>query len=1289
MASNSIELDLKLTSASEKLLKELEDLEGKTTKATIDLQFKNYDKLQSINKLDGATIKPTIDIQFKNFDKLQSINALIDKTINTTVNLEVKGLDKLDGLKDIASSIEDAFQKLSKLDLSNLTSALSNVSTQISEIRSLTGTFDEISKFNQSVPLDRVKNQLLAHNIEQRTGTSQSAIDSYRSKISKIDSQLALQPQGPYSDINENTRQREAQEKAIQDYQRRISLSTNPQGPSSSLSDHQKELENQEKAIQAYRKKVGIIPQGPSSKTGGLTEAREKFDALGLFQQKGQKSTIAQDFGLADESLLKDKTITGFLKDKFLGNGGSGLATVAEAIAGGTKGVTGLVGSGVGEFLGGPVGAAIGGTLLPAVVERFQEAFDKVAESLGKAINAAVQFQQSVVSLSGILQANTNVTSPSGRPLSIREQVATQNENAEKLLLKSRSKLLPLGIAGQQEAILVQAIASGAAQKGIILSDDEVATLAERFGSTILAQRPELLNNPQRLRVDVEDVLAGSGSASRTVLGSLVRPNLGPINRSATGDDLLGATSNLTGFTDAIKNSNLLSVQLQRLSGFADNATLNLGLVIAKFTGITEVTKGLADALQTVITAFDSAAAGIEEVKDNIRNALPKPVGDAIFGEQKTTEVKPEVEIRSLLRKVGISNEDVSQEAINVDFSPENVIKRLTQLQSSFGTKAEFDPALANVVSRGIIDSNAKILSRKLGGLDTGFAEDRTFASKLTIASNNKDIEALENKRKVLESQLGRQKSGGRGLIQNKEFLEENDNNIKDIKFDLAADDFAKNPIANFFLQNNPLLRGLGLGTFGMSAEERKGKEDELAGKESLAKGFQFDADKVNQIQQQIVKNEQEINAKRAANTKEMQNQVGLARELADLQTATIANLGPADGSNVRSASSKMAGILSEMEEQKKLLTGNKANDAKTQLRIDGTKARFKESVQQLNVAGIDQRLANTNTLTLAGRREAGFLGIQREIKGGAISAEIGKAKTESFDETNKLSSLQETTSLAKSVNDANLAIETAPLRFEELENALKKANFALEDFARNVELANASDEEKVVEAIRKAESSGSGINSDQLLKLNTKYGYDKAAQLVDEARGGEGFSFTKETREKLKADRGLDQTLVNVSKERTDVRDSSALNQARLNQTSAENNVKNFGNTLVSDKIQQTSNLQKLNELFGGQKDNPFKAAFETSAKELSGFFDEKGNVRADALNPGFKPNTLAQGTPGAFTFDPTKAASGKDSEMSKLNEKLTALVTSLDKLVAALAPSKLSESIGTAISKQFQVGN
>lgn len=265
------------------------------------------------------------------------------------------------------------------------------------------------------------------------------------------------------------------------------------------------------------------------------------------------------------------------------------------AFAGLFGGVQSLGGAAIGGAAFGGPGALVGSVAGQVITRAFAENLEKVTATLEKLADAGLVFQRSILGIASVLQNNTQVFNQAGNPASLTTSLAFQQRQAEQIQLAARSRLAPIGITGEKEATLVQGITTALGQRGITANANQTSNIAERIGATVLAQRPQLLENPTLFLRDVQDVFSGGPQAQRTLLSQIIRPSLQGIINAQSAEDIDKATQSLQGFVEAVKNSDNAAVQLNRLSGAIDLLQTSAGSDF--ISSLTPAFKALADAL--------------------------------------------------------------------------------------------------------------------------------------------------------------------------------------------------------------------------------------------------------------------------------------------------------------------------------------------------------------------------------------------------------------------------------------------------------------------------------------------------------------------------------------------------------------------------------------------------------------------------------------------------------------------------------------------------------------------
>lgn len=267
------------------------------------------------------------------------------------------------------------------------------------------------------------------------------------------------------------------------------------------------------------------------------------------------------------------------------------------AFAGLFGGLPSLAGGAAGGGFFGGQGVLVGSIAGQVGMRQLDQAIEHVVEQINKMGEAGLTFERSILGIASILQNNTQVFTQAGRPASLQSSLEAQQQKAIDIQLASRGRLAAIGISGSTEATLVQGLTAALGQRGILASPEQTAKIAERVGATILAQRPQLLENPTLLLRDIQDVFSGGPAAQRTLLSQVIKPSLQGIIQAGSAEDIDKATESLNGFVDAVKNSNNVAVQLNRLSGALDLLYTTAGSALVE--QLTPGVKSLADALRS------------------------------------------------------------------------------------------------------------------------------------------------------------------------------------------------------------------------------------------------------------------------------------------------------------------------------------------------------------------------------------------------------------------------------------------------------------------------------------------------------------------------------------------------------------------------------------------------------------------------------------------------------------------------------------------------------------------
>jgi hypothetical protein len=311
--------------------------------------------------------------------------------------------------------------------------------------------------------------------------------------------------------------------KALQDGANKVkSLKT-----SGRKGDERARLPQAVRLAKAQKEIFFLSPEQREDEEGSIKEIAERFRLNETLKDR-QGNDIA-GAGQAADRLRRGR----FFEAARLANPES---LVQLGFAGAFGGIPSLIGGAIGGASPlGPSGALLGSTLSQAVgqilFEKPIEAIKSVAEEIKE---SGLSLQRSILGITAIRQENVEVLGAGGKALGATQALDINQEKAREIQFAARAKLLPLGIGGQTEATFVQGVTSALSQRGLNANAQQTARIAELFGGAIQSQRPSLLENSQQLLKDLQDVLGGGPSASRTVLSQIVRPALPDIQKAGS-----------------------------------------------------------------------------------------------------------------------------------------------------------------------------------------------------------------------------------------------------------------------------------------------------------------------------------------------------------------------------------------------------------------------------------------------------------------------------------------------------------------------------------------------------------------------------------------------------------------------------------------------------------------------------------------------------------------------------------------------------------------------------------
>lgn len=699
LKSISPTVDLKFTKNSIKALENLDKLSTKGFNAKLNLSLSKESKqvLSGLNKWadKGLTAKVKLEIDKDSLKAIENLDRLKEKGFGAKFGLNIdkdsiKALENLDKMKtkgfdakfrlNIDKSSGSDYQKIERLKTKGIDvkTSLKLVGKDYQFLKKLKedGMLIRIMRPGSSNTLGASKQPMAVPRVSQ---TGLPLLDKSYSEAERLQE---------VEDLKRIVRSNEARNKRIETLRTKeeLNLKRKEEEKSASLLREKQDFFNEVRAAQ--NKAVNrIIKNDPETRR--LQEKQDFFSFIReaapraskrvennqnkniALQQKEIQRTLSDEnkyegrlfrinqsanYAALKEKERKAKEVSRARKEVVLGAG----LTLLE------KGPAEAIGSILGGVVGskfGPSGALAGSALGGGIATFTIKALESFTENVKKASEAGRSFESSILGIASVLQATTSVRSASGGALGTNAELKFQQGQALKIQKAARARLLPLGISGEREATLVQAIVAGAAQRGIQLDGDQAATLAERLGGAIQAQRPELLNNSAQLRRDIEDLL--SGLPNRTVLSSLVKGFAPGLGKATSAEQLLRASSGLASFPESLKGSSdnpIIAFQKfnSAIDQFATSAgdALNRSLVPAlnKLADIVgdpktiEGVEGIAKAIGTFATTSLNLALALDKVIKSPVGALLNPVG-AITGQTLKNANDSSIETDILLRK--------------------------------------------------------------------------------------------------------------------------------------------------------------------------------------------------------------------------------------------------------------------------------------------------------------------------------------------------------------------------------------------------------------------------------------------------------------------------------------------------------------------------------------------------------------------------------------------------------------------------------------------------------------
>jgi hypothetical protein len=304
-----------------------------------------------------------------------------------------------------------------------------------------------------------------------------------------------------------------------------------------------------------------------------------------------------------------------------------------SVLAGAVLGSTPLLGGGV--ALGAKVAQGVG-----ALIEPILHAFTEVR---GQFEEAGKAYERSILGIASVLQSTTQVFDRFGnalRPGQIADQLSFQTLQAKKIQGAARAELRELGVGGSQEALIVQSLVAGLAQRGITGNAKQIAGIARNLTGAVLAQNPTFFENTTIATRDLLELAGGSPNASRLLLSQYIRPALGGIKQATSAEGFLQATNKLSPFADALQNSDSIVTVFKKIEGALDSLrsaggveffeTAKKGysefLKVLKDPEVERATKTIGAAMGSVTGASVKFTAGLTSLGARIVNILD-PLG--------------------------------------------------------------------------------------------------------------------------------------------------------------------------------------------------------------------------------------------------------------------------------------------------------------------------------------------------------------------------------------------------------------------------------------------------------------------------------------------------------------------------------------------------------------------------------------------------------------------------------------------------------------------------------------
>jgi hypothetical protein len=269
--------------------------------------------------------------------------------------------------------------------------------------------------------------------------------------------------------------------------------------------------------------------------------------------------------------------------------------------------------------------------------------------------------------------------------------------------------------------------------------------------------------------------------------------------------------------------------------------------------------------------------------------------------------------------------------------------------------------------------------------------------------------------------------------------------------------------------------------------------------------------------------------------------------------------------------------------------------------------------------------------------------------------------------------------SLTQTVLGAEQSLKTFALTVQGTDLSLKKVNNSLADLDKQTKLNALTGQKKAQQLLKNYQETGGIVDEDIIGGFRAAFGENAATNLLT------GNSIYGEILDRNIAKQELELFLSQNERGRrlTDYRsDKNALQQQ---QSSLEFQQKTAPLNYVTNQVNLAKGLTELAQLTG---DSGLKTAAGSATSGLSGLFDEKGNINIKAIFdkvgataiPGIQPSLGdGSGTP-ATTSSPMAA-------MSSLTEELKNLTAALKALLPKLEPDNIGKGVAKGIAEEFRV--